>query len=69
MIHEVETEEIRAAVGKQVEVMAFGVPYVGLLEQYDEAQSRLKIRDGTDIAIVEQERIESFRILSEENDE
>lgn len=69
MLHEVEPKEIRKAVGKNVEVMAFGVPYVGILEHYDEEKARLKIRDGDDIAIVEQERIESFRVLDEENKE
>lgn len=65
MLQEVDPEEIRQAIGQRVEVMAFGLPYVGILEDYDEKSGRLQIRDQEDVAFVERERIESFRIIKE----
>ena len=68
MLKDIDPQEIRAAVGQRVEVMAFGIPYVGLLERYDEEAARLQIRDGDDVAMVEQERIEEFRVVTTKDD-
>lgn len=65
MLKDLDAQEIRDAVGKRIEVMAFGVPYIGVLEAYDEEAFKLHIRDEKDLAVVEQERIEEFHVLEE----
>ncbi len=50
-------------VGKRVEIIAFGISYMGILEEVDYDQGTLKIVDGEDFAILEIERVESFSIL------
>jgi len=49
-----------AARGAQVEVIAFGLAYVGELEMVDPDDGVIVISDGVQKAVLEIERIESF---------
>lgn len=61
---EIELAEIRQALGQQVEVTAFGIPYVGTLAGFDENLGQLTIRDAEDQVLLDLDRIESFKILT-----
>lgn len=49
--------------GKQVEVIAFGISYVGKLEQVDFENGQLVISDDHDKAVLDLERVESFNLI------
>jgi len=49
-------------VGKRLEIIAFGIYYLGILESVDNEKGTLKIIDGQDFAILELERVESFSL-------
>ena len=49
-----------AARGVQVEVIAFGLAYVGELEMVDPDDGVIVISDGVQKAVLEIERVESF---------
>lgn len=49
-----------AARGSQVEVIAFGLAYVGELEMVDPDDGVIVISDGVQKAVLEIERVESF---------
>ena len=61
MQDEVTVEEIQKAVGRRVEVIAFGISYVGFLRKVDLRTGTVRIQDKEDYAVLEIERIESFR--------
>lgn len=63
---DIEPAELRQSIGRRVEVTAFGITYTGKLIHYDEERARLEIQDGENVAIVERERIDRFRVLKEE---
>ena len=48
------------AKGRQVEIIAFGIAYNGLLEEVDVENGVITIADGDDRAMIELERIESY---------
>lgn len=49
--------------GKQVEIIAFGIAYCGILKGIDVKAGFVTIHDGEDQASLEFERIESFRVI------
>lgn len=49
-----------AARGSQVEVIAFGLAYIGILETVDPDDGVIVISDGSQKAVLEIERVESF---------
>lgn len=51
------------AKGKLVEVIAFGISYTGTLKTIDVKFGYVTVVDGEDRAMLEFERIESFRVL------
>ncbi|MBI4126563.1 MAG: hypothetical protein HY465_03635 [Deltaproteobacteria bacterium] len=52
------------AKGRRIEVIAFGISYVGTLESVDPDQGTVVLTDGDDRAVIEIERIESLSLLS-----
>ncbi len=56
-------QEMLDAKGKQVEVIAFGVFYAGILSYVDAENGTIEIADGDDRAVMEVERVTSFSIL------
>lgn len=57
-------EAISNAKGKMVEIIAFGILYVGTLKKIDINNGTIQISNGDDNAVLEIERIESFRLTS-----
>ncbi len=53
-----------AAKGKQVEVIAFGVSYLGLLETVDLECATIILSDGTNKVTLDIERVESFTVIN-----
>ena len=53
------------AKGKRVELIAFGIPYSGILQDVDVEDGIITIVDDEDRAVLEIERIESFSLLQE----
>lgn len=53
------------AKGKRVEIIAFGIPYTGVLNKVDVDEGIINILDAEDQAVLEIERIESFSLLPE----
>ncbi|MBI2336406.1 MAG: hypothetical protein HYU97_06555 [Deltaproteobacteria bacterium] len=49
--------------GKKVEIIAFGISYMGVLEDVDYERGTLKIADQNESATIDLERIESFGIV------
>ncbi len=60
---EVTPQRLRAALRKKVEVLAFGVAYVGWLKKVDFDEGIIRIEDKKDYVVLEIERIESFKVL------
>ncbi len=58
---EITPKGLKASLGKRVEVIAFGLAYVGRLEKIDMKNGTIKIVDRKDYVILEIERIEAFR--------
>ncbi len=54
------------AKGKRVELIAFGIPYAGVLEYVDVEDGIIAVADGEERAVLEIERIESFSLLPED---
>ncbi|MFO1518140.1 MAG: hypothetical protein U1F57_00525 [bacterium] len=50
-------------IGRKVEIIAFDISYMGILQEVDMDRGTLKIVDGEDFAILEIERVESFSVL------
>lgn len=63
MLEEIDHKEIKKAVGKKVEIIAYGIPYIGTLERFDKKNSRLVVRDNSDVAMLDLDRIESFKLV------
>lgn len=57
-------EALVDAKGKNVEIIAFGILYVGALKRVDLNNGTIQIINGEDQAILEIERIESFRLTT-----
>lgn len=57
-------EAIVNAKGKMVEIIAFGILYVGILKRIDINNGTIQISNGDDNAVLEIERIESFRLTA-----
>lgn len=53
------------AKGKKVEIIAFGIPYTGILKKVDIEDGIINIIDDDNLAVLEIERIESFSLVSE----
>lgn len=51
------------AKGKQVELIAFGICYAGILKQVDIENGIVIVSDGEDTAVMEIERIESLSVV------
>lgn len=54
---------LQEAKGRTVEVIAFGIAYTGTLTVVDIKSGFITVIDGDDQAMLEFERIESFRLL------
>lgn len=63
MEEELSLEKLKASLGKKVEVLAFGISYVGQLKAVDLHSGTIRIEDKEDYVVLEIERIESFRLL------
>jgi hypothetical protein len=63
MQDEVSASKLRPAVGKKVEIHAFGVSYVGKLTKVDVRSGLVRIEDGEDYVLLEIERIDHFKIV------
>ncbi len=57
-------EALINAKGKKVEIIAFGILYVGILKKIDINNGTIQISNGEDNAVLEIERIESFSLTS-----
>ncbi len=55
--------QLKHLVGKKIEIIAFDISYIGILEQIDFEQGILKLIDGDDFVILELERVESFSLI------
>lgn len=64
MQDEVSGRRLKAALGKKVEVIAFGITYAGTLKKIDQQAGTIRIEDRRDYAVLEIERIESFTVVS-----
>ncbi len=60
---EITPEGLQDAIGKKVEVLAFGMAYAGILKRVDLEPGTIQIRDRGDYVVLEIERIESFKVL------
>ncbi len=63
MEDEVSLSKLKVAVGKRVEVLAFGMSYVGTLKNIDHKNGLIRVEDKEDYVVLEIERIENFRVL------
>lgn len=63
MENEITPGVLKGAIGKKVEVLAFGVSYVGILKKVDLEPGTIQIQDSGDYVILEIERIEAFKVL------
>jgi hypothetical protein len=63
-MEEVTPSRLRAVLGKRVEVLAFGISYVGILAKVDAKNGVIRIEDKKDYVILELERIENFQVLA-----
>lgn len=52
-----------AAKGKNVEIFAFGITYIGKLISVDTENGFVSVTDGEDTVMLELERIEQFNIV------
>lgn len=63
MQDEVSAEKLKAAVGKRVQVLAFGIAYEGVLTKVDARSGLVRVEDEKDYVLLEIERIEQFRVF------
>lgn len=54
--------QLQDFMGKKVEIIAFGISYLGTIENVDYDAGTIKLVDEDDMAILEIERVESFKI-------
>lgn len=50
-------------IGRRVEIIAFGISYMGILKDVNYDKGTLKIVDEKESAILEIERVESFSLI------
>ena len=62
---DIDPADLKKAIGRQVAVSAFGIPFVGKLVGFDEEKARLEIDDGEHVAYVEHDRIDQFEIVED----
>ncbi len=60
---EVSPSRLKKAIGKRVEVLAFGISYVGKLTKLDAKNGLIRIEDKDDYVVLEIERVEDFKVL------
>lgn len=63
MTEDYSITRLQDLIGKKVEIIAFNISYMGILEDINFETGTLKIVDGEDFAILELERVESFSVL------
>lgn len=63
MKEDLSITRIQDYTGRKVEIIAFDISYMGILEEVDLDRGTLKIVDGEDFAVLEIERVESFSVL------
>ena len=63
LAEEVTNKKLKEAIGKKVEVLAFGIDYIGILKKVDVQGGMIRIEDKNDYVVLEIERIESFQVL------
>lgn len=63
MNDDLSSADLKKAVGKKIEVLAFGIVYRGRLKQVNLKEGTIRIEDKGDYAILEIERLESLRVL------
>lgn len=56
-------QKLAGAEGKQIEVIAFGISYSGILKKIDIENGFIEIVDDEDTAVLELERISSYRTI------
>ena len=56
--------DLTCYLGQRIEVVAFGISYIGLLAEVNAQDGLIKLSDGCDCAILELERIETYVPLS-----
>lgn len=56
-------QSIKESVGKQIDVIAFGISYSGTLKKCDVENGYIVVEDDEDTAVLELERISSFKLL------
>lgn len=59
-IHDYPWARVEAYLGRRVEVVAFGISYVGLLEAVDLQEGLLKLSDKGNYAVLELERVDTI---------
>ncbi len=52
--------QLQDFIGQKVEIIAFGISYLGILQEVDYDRGTLRLEDGEDRAILEIERVEYF---------
>ena len=63
MSEEISSTFLKKAIGKKVEVLAFGIIYVGILKKVDRHSGLIRVEDKKDYVVLEIERIQSFKIF------
>ena len=63
MQDEVTATKLKTALGKKIEVHAFGVSYVGRLKKVDVKSGLIRVEDGEDYVLLEIERIDQFKVV------
>ncbi len=56
---------IRDHVGRRIEVIAFGIAYIGTLEAVDLQEGIISLSDGGESAVLELERVEAYFPIDE----
>ncbi len=54
---------IASLVGSKVQIIAYGISYVGLLQSIDHERGVLELCDGKDTVTLELERIEKYSLV------
>lgn len=63
MEDEVSAAKLKKAIGKRVQILAFGISYEGILKKVDARSGLVRVEDENDYVLLEIERIDHFRIL------
>jgi len=65
MSHQHSITRLQDLEGRWVEIIAFGISYLGRLREVDYDKGTLRLEDGDDFAILEIERVESFGLAQQ----